>query len=86
MRHAMESLFHLQERGTTLAREARGGLTTFLTMAYILFANPSVLGGAGIGLNAVDAFQLTASTCSWQAAMGLVVAAAGLVVAGFLAS
>ena len=45
---ALESLFQLQARGSTLAREVRGGLATFLTMAYILFANPSILSGAGI--------------------------------------
>lgn len=40
--------FHLEERGTTVAREVRGAVTTFLTMAYILVANPAILAGAGV--------------------------------------
>src|SRR5687768_12370965 len=40
--------FDLQARGTSRAREIRGGFATFLTMAYILFANPSILAAAGI--------------------------------------
>lgn len=39
--------FALQERGTTLGRELRGGVATFLTMAYILLANPAILAAAG---------------------------------------
>jgi len=71
MRSALESLFHLQARGTTLAREVRGGLATFLTMAYILFANPSILSGAGIPVeSALAATALSAALCS--ALMGLV--------------
>ncbi len=48
-------LFDLQERGTTVAREVRGGITTFLTMAYILFANPSILAAAGVPFEAAAA-------------------------------
>jgi adenine/guanine/hypoxanthine permease len=40
--------FNLHARGTTIAREVRGGIATFLTMAYILFANPSILAAAGV--------------------------------------
>lgn len=47
--------FHLQQRGSTVAREVRGGITTFLTMAYILFANPSILAGAGVPFEAAVA-------------------------------
>ena len=53
--------FDLQERGTTLAREVRGGITTFLTMAYILFANPSVLAAAGIPFEAAAAATAAAA-------------------------
>ncbi len=42
-------------RGTTAAREIRGGIATFLTMAYILFANPSILASAGIPFEAAAA-------------------------------
>lgn len=44
----LERIFHLRQRGTTAATEARAGLTTFLTMAYILFVNPQVLAQAGM--------------------------------------
>ncbi|MGB9820650.1 MAG: NCS2 family permease [Pseudothermotoga sp.] len=39
----MERLFHLKENGTTVRREIVAGITTFLTMAYIVFVNPSIL-------------------------------------------
>ena len=53
--------FDLQERGTTVAREVRGGITTFLTMAYILFANPSILAAAGIPFEAAAAATAAAA-------------------------
>jgi len=40
----MEKLFNLQKYGTTVPREFLAGLTTFLTMAYILTVNPRILG------------------------------------------
>ena len=44
----MEKLFKLQERGTNFNRELVAGLTTFLTMAYILAVNPNMLGNTGM--------------------------------------
>src|ERR1044071_9874575 len=41
-------LFRIKERGSSPATEVRGAVTTFLTMAYILFANPSILAAAGV--------------------------------------
>ena len=41
----MEKLFKLKENGTTVQREILAGLTTFLTMAYILAVNPGILTG-----------------------------------------
>ena len=38
-----DSFFHITERGSTLAREIRGGVVTFFTMAYILVLNPLIL-------------------------------------------
>ncbi|WP_125568540.1 NCS2 family permease [Companilactobacillus insicii] len=49
----IEKLFHLQENGTTVRREVLAGLTTFVSMAYILFVNPQVLGDAGMNKGAV---------------------------------
>src|SRR5690606_26007590 len=45
-RGPLERLFHLSERGTTVPRELRGGVTTFFAMAYIILLNPIILGGA----------------------------------------
>jgi AGZA family xanthine/uracil permease-like MFS transporter len=65
MQLSIESLFHLQARGTTLTREVRGGLATFLTMAYILFANPVILASAGVPVDsALAATALAAAVCS----------------------
>ena len=44
----LDRWFHLRERGTTAATEARAGVVTFLTMAYILFVNPQILAQAGM--------------------------------------
>ena len=44
----LERLFHLEERRTTVRRELLGGLTTFVTMAYIIVVNPAILSFAGI--------------------------------------
>ncbi len=48
-----ERVFKLQEHGTTVRTELVAGLTTFLTMAYIIFVNPSILGDAGMPKDAV---------------------------------
>jgi AGZA family xanthine/uracil permease-like MFS transporter len=49
----LERRFRVTERGTTLRIEALGGLTTFLTMAYIVFVNPAILSAAGVPFGAV---------------------------------
>ena len=43
----MEKLFHLKENGTTVRTELVAGLTTFMTMAYIIALNPNLLTGFG---------------------------------------
>ena len=43
-----EKLFRLSEHGTSVRVEVLAGLTTFLTMAYIVVVNPSILGNAGM--------------------------------------
>ena len=40
----LESLFKLREHGTNARTEILAGLTTFLTMSYIIFVNPDILG------------------------------------------
>lgn len=49
----LERLFHLEEAGTTWKREVVGGLTTFMTMAYIIFVNPSLVSTTGMPFDAV---------------------------------
>jgi AGZA family xanthine/uracil permease-like MFS transporter len=55
----MEKLFKLQQNGTTVRREVLAGLTTFLTMAYILAVNPGMLGEIGNGMTAAAVFTAT---------------------------
>jgi adenine/guanine/hypoxanthine permease len=45
---ALERLFKLSENKTTVRTELAAGLTTFLTMAYIIFVNPQILSQAGV--------------------------------------
>jgi AGZA family xanthine/uracil permease-like MFS transporter len=49
----LERFFGLAEHGTTIRTEVVAGITTFLTMAYILFVNPAILGDAGMDRGAV---------------------------------
>jgi AGZA family xanthine/uracil permease-like MFS transporter len=49
----MERLFKLNEHGTTVQRELVAGVTTFLTMSYILAVNPGILGDAGMPKDSV---------------------------------
>jgi AGZA family xanthine/uracil permease-like MFS transporter len=44
----LERLFGLRGHDTTVTREVRGGLTTFMVMAYIIFVNPAILSFAGV--------------------------------------
>ncbi len=110
---AIADYFKFAERGTNLWTEARGGLTTFMVMVYIVFLNASILGdgfklaaddpgrialsagtalvagimtiamgvvgnyplalAAGLGINGIVAFSLTARGLSPQGAMGVIV-------------
>lgn len=65
----MDKFFKLKANGTTVRTELLAGLTTFLTMAYILVANPDLLGFAGMDTGAV----FTATALS--AAIGTIVMA-----------
>jgi adenine/guanine/hypoxanthine permease len=48
----LERVFRLEENQTTVRREISGGLTTFMTMAYIIFVQPVVMHAAGIDMGA----------------------------------
>ena len=49
----LEKTFKLKENGTTVKTEIAAGLTTFMTMAYILVVNPSILSAAGMDAGAL---------------------------------
>lgn len=49
----MESFFRLKEHNTNIKTEILAGITTFMTMAYILVVNPSILSQAGMDFGAV---------------------------------
>ena len=49
----MEKLFKLNEHGTNVRKEVIAGITTFLTMAYILAVNPSMLAETGMSAGGV---------------------------------
>ncbi len=44
----LEKLFALKDHGTNVRTEILAGVTTFVTMAYIVFINPAILGAAGM--------------------------------------
>src|SRR5438094_4296445 len=44
----LDRFFRLRERGTSVRTEILGGVTTFITMAYIIVVNPAILKEAGI--------------------------------------
>ncbi|GHJ41073.1 NCS2 family permease [Streptomyces sp. TS71-3] len=91
----LDRYFHITARGSTLARELRGGATTFMSMAYILLLNPVLLGGpdaAGhtLGRGALITATAGAAACA-TLLMGLVgrvplALAAGLSVSGVLSA
>ncbi|MGI2071615.1 NCS2 family permease [Shewanella baltica] len=69
----LEKLFKLKQNQTSLKQEAVAGLTTFMTMAYIIFVNPMMLADAGMDHGAVFV-----ATC--------LAAAVGCIVMGLMAN
>ena len=69
----LEKVFKLSAHGTTVRTELLAGLTTFLTMAYIIVVNPDILAAAGM-----DKGALFVATC--------VAAAIGCFIMGFVAN
>ena len=49
----LERVFHLSENGTSVKTEIMAGITTFMTMAYILAVNPNILSASGMDSEAV---------------------------------
>jgi adenine/guanine/hypoxanthine permease len=73
----LDAFFEIRARGSSLTTEVRAGVATFLTMAYILFVNPSVLGSvadpAGLRLPFAEVLTVTALVAGLATlAMGIV--------------
>jgi len=66
----LERYFQLSAHGTTVRTELLAGLTTFLTMAYIIFVNPDILSAAGMPKDAVFVATCLAAAIG-SAIMGL---------------
>ena len=66
----LERYFQLSAHGTTVRTELLAGLTTFLTMAYIIFVNPDILSAAGMPRDAVFVATCLAAALG-SAIMGL---------------
>lgn len=62
-KNALDRFFEITQRGSTVAREIRGGVVTFVTMAYIVILNPLILGGVDdVAGNALQSAQIGAAT------------------------
>ena len=53
MQQAISEFFRLKENGTTVRREVLAGATTFFTMSYIIFVNPSIMSETGMDHGAI---------------------------------
>ncbi|MFI6944040.1 NCS2 family permease [Streptomyces sp. NPDC050418] len=91
----LDKYFSISLRGSTVGREVRGGITTFMAMAYILLLNPLILGGPDVDGNKLSQPALITATALAAAvttlAMGFIgkvplALAAGLSVSGVMAT
>ncbi|WP_149547100.1 NCS2 family permease [Streptomyces marokkonensis] len=91
----LDRYFHITHRGSSVAREVRGGVTTFMAMAYILLLNPLILSGQDAAGNTLGRNALITATAFAAALTTLLMGfagkvplalAAGLSVSGVLAS
>ena len=75
-KNGLDGYFRITERGSTVRTEVIAGLTTFMTMAYILFLNPIILGSLpdrdGVSLSSAQVLTVTALAAGIMTlAMGL---------------
>ncbi|MFF8593400.1 NCS2 family permease [Streptomyces sp. NPDC015220] len=91
----LDRYFHISRRGSTVAREVRGGVTTFMAMAYILLLNPLILSGKDVAGDTLGQKALITATALGAAfttlLMGFVgkvplALAAGLSVSGVIST
>jgi len=66
----LDRIFHLEENETTIRRELLAGLTTFMTMAYVVVVNPRILFEAGMLVDGV-LFAICISAALATLIMGL---------------
>ncbi|NAZ87830.1 NCS2 family permease [Kineococcus indalonis] len=82
-RSALDRFFRVSERGSTVAREVRGGLATFFTMAYIVVLNPLIIGtqpdSTGAFLGGGDAPDLAAVAAGTALVAGVMTILMGVV-------
>ncbi|MFJ6738459.1 NCS2 family permease [Streptomyces sp. NPDC091279] len=91
----LDRYFHIGARESTVAREVRGGVTTFMAMAYILLLNPLILSGKDVAGDTLGRSALITATAFAAALTTLLMGfvgkvplalAAGLSVSGVLSS
>lgn len=76
--NGVDGFFKISERGSTFAREVRGGFATFFTMAYILVLNPIILGSAKDKFgHQLDSVQLVTATALVAAVMTIIMGVGG---------
>lgn len=75
----LDRYFHISQRGSTVAREVRGGITTFMAMAYILLLNPVLLSGKDALGNTLDSPEVITATALAAAVTTLVMGVVGKV-------
>ena len=83
MKSFLDKFFGISAKGSTIRTEILAGITTFLTMAYILFANPAIMGGMitledGTPLQLVQGLDLSSVFLATALAAGLATIAMGL--------
>ena len=76
--NSVDRFFKISARGSTFAREIRGGFATFFTMAYILVLNPIILGSAKDKFgHQLDGVQLVTATALVAAVMTVIMGVGG---------
>ena len=80
----LERCFALTARGATVGGEVRGGLTTFMVMAYIIFVNPAILSFAGVPALAGQGPPFAAVQAATCLVAGVMTIAMGLATVGMI--
>ena len=70
MKNILNNFFGIEKAGSTIKREFTGGLTAFLSMSYVIFVNPIILGNAGMPEDAVFIATIVSSAVA-MLVMGL---------------